>query len=196
MNRGNGIRGEGNIMRRKSAAFVIVMALLVGSISGCSEINRESSPVEMLATIEQDVDTIDLLAPPLTQVTVLLRAIQKRVDSDPRFLNVELIRYQVSYRRTDGGSLVPASFVRTISGTVPVGGSPTSFNTFTVFDIGSQQQAPYVALLPQNGGRDPETGNRFVKMDVIIDIFGETISGERVSARAQAPFTFCAGCLS
>ncbi len=196
MNRGNGIRGEGNIMRRKSAAFVIVMALLVGSISGCSEINRESSPVEMLATIDQDIDTIDLLNLPTTQLgTILLRAIQKRVDSDPRFLSVELIRYQVSYRRTDGGSLVPASFVRTISGTVPVGGSPTSFNTFTVFDIGSLQQAPYVALLPQNGGRDPETGNRFVKMDVIIDIFGETISGERVSARAQAPFTFCAGCL-
>jgi hypothetical protein len=86
--------------------------------------------------------------------------------------------------------------VRTISGTVPVGGAPTSFNTFTVFDIGSLTQAPFAALMPQNGGRDPETGNRFVKMDVIIDIFGETISGERVSARAQAPFTFCVGCLS
>jgi hypothetical protein len=195
MNRGNGIRGEGNDMRRKSATMVIVLALLVGSISGCSEINREDSPVEMLATIEQDIDTIDLLNLPTTQLgTILLRAIQKRVDSDPRFLDVELIRYQVSYRRTDGGSLVPASFVRTISGTVPVGGGPTTFNTFTVFDIGSLQQAPYAALLPQNGGRDPETGNRFVKMDVIIDVFGETISGERVSARAQAPFTFCAGC--
>jgi len=55
-------------------------------------------------------------------------------------------------------------------------------------------QAPFAALLPQNGGRDPETGLRFVKMDVIIDVFGETVSGEDVSARASAPFTFCAGC--
>lgn len=197
MNRADSIRGEGNNMRRKSAAFVITLALLVGSLAGCSEINRESAPVELLATIDQDTDTIDLLDLPTENlVTILLRAIQKRTDSDPRFLDVKLIRYQVSYRRTDGGSLVPASFVRTISGTVPVGGGPTIFNTFTVFDIESLQQAPFAALRPQNGGRDPETGNRFVKMDVIIDIFGETISGQRVSARAQAPFTFCAGCLS
>lgn len=189
------IRGEGSIMRRKSAAFVIALGFMLGSLAGCSEINRESSPVELLATIDQDIDTIDLLNLPTEQLgTILLRAIQKRTDSDPRFLSVELIRYQVSYRRTDGGSLVPASFVRTISGTVPVGGAPTSFNSFTVFDIGSLSQSPYAALLPQNGGRDPETGNRFVKMDVIIDIFGETLSGEDVSARAQAPFTFCAGC--
>ncbi len=182
-------------MRTKSVAAVIVIALLAGSLAGCSEINRETAPVELLATIEQDIDTIDVLNLPTTQLgTILLRAIAKRVDSDPRFLDVQLIRYQVSYRRTDGGTLVPATFVRSISGTVPVGGAPTTFNTFTVFDIGSLTQAPYAALLPQNGGRDPETGNRFVKMDVIIDIFGETISGERVSARALAPFIFCAGC--
>lgn len=182
-------------MRTKSAACLIIMVLVVGSLAGCSEINRESAPVEMLATIEQDIDTIDLLNLPTGDLgKILLRAIQKRTDSDPRFLDVQLRRYQVSYRRTDGGTLVPASFVRTISGTVPVGGAPTELNTFTVFDIGSLNQAPFAALLPQNGGRDPETGNRFVKMDVIIDIFGETTAGEDVSARAQAPFIFCAGC--
>lgn len=186
---------EGTNMRRKSAALTIALVFLLGTVSGCSEINQEDAPVELLATIDQDVEIIDLANPPMGELgTILLRAIVKRIDSDTRFLDVELRRYRVSYRRTDGGTLVPSTFVKTISGTVPVGGGPTSFNAFTVFDIGSFNQAPYAALFPQNGGRDPETNQPFVKMDVIIDIFGETVSGEEVSARAQAPFIFCVGC--
>ena len=82
-------KSEGTIMRRKSAALTIALVFLLGTLSACSEINQEDAPVELLATIDQEVDTIDLANPPTTNLgTILLRAIVKRIDSDPRFLEV------------------------------------------------------------------------------------------------------------
>ena len=59
---------------------------------------------------------------------------------------------------------------------------------------GAFDQAPFAALLPQNGSRDPETGKPFVQMDIIIEVFGETLAGERVSGSARSPLTFCFHC--
>ena len=52
----------------------------------------------------------------------------------------------------------------------------------------------FAALLPVNGGRDPQTGKAFVSMDVIITLFGQTLAGERVSGSTKFPLTFCFDC--
>jgi hypothetical protein len=54
--------------------------------------------------------------------------------------------------------------------------------------------APFAALLPQNGGRDPVTGRPFVKLDVIVEIFGETLGGDRVYDATRFPLDFCYDC--
>lgn len=191
-------------MKARNAAFALLCLLLM-IVGGCSEANRETAPVELIATVNQDIQLIDIRNPPDPDSeadrigTIQLRAIVKRGSTptlpiDTTFLDVQLRRYRVSYRRTDGGTLVPASFVRTISGLVVTGGGATTVNDFLVFEFDALSRAPFVALLPNNGGRDPETGRLIVEMDVIIDIFGETLSGEDVSARAVFPLTFCAGC--
>lgn len=178
--------------------LAMTLALAALSLSGCNEgPGNNPSPVELVATIEQDLHVIDFADAECGEVgTVTLRNIVKRSDAavDDRFLDVKLTSYRVSYRRTDGGTMVPAPFFRTISLLVPAGGAGTDLGTFLLFEPGATTQAPFAALRPANGGVDPETGKRNVTMEVIFDFFGETLSGEDVSARARMELTFCQGC--
>lgn len=185
-------RSEGGMKR----SWPCALALCLIAVLGCSEINETAAPVELIATTDQDVLVIDLLNLPQQNIgTITLRAIVKRTDvTDTRFLDVKLSSYRVAYQRTDGGTLVPESFVRTTSGIIPVGGAPTALNDFLLVQGPALTQAPFAALLPQNGGVDPETGQQIVKMDAIVDIFGETLAGDEVSARTRIPLWFCAGC--
>lgn len=170
-----------------------VLAVALVGVS-CSEANRDSSPVELVANSSQEVLLIDLANPPAGGLgTILLRAIPKgSVISD--YMDVRLQSYRVTYRRTDGGSLVPASFVRSTSGIIPVGGAAQSLNDFLIVQSEALSQAPFAALLPQNGGRDPETGQSVIKMDAFVEIYGETLGGERVRATTIIPLWFCVGC--
>jgi hypothetical protein len=177
---------------RIGASLLMLAAFLAG---GCNEVGRGVAPVELIATATQNVSTIDILNPPGTVGQILVQARAKRTDiSDTRFLDVRLTRYRVTYRRTDGGTMVPQPLVRTTSGLVPIGGAATPLNDFVLLEADQLRQAPFAALLPQNGGRDPETGRRDVRMDVIVDVYGETLAGDTVSARVIQPFTFCAAC--
>jgi len=95
---------------------VIVLALALMAMAGCSGVANEAAPVALVATIQQDVQTIDILNLPTTNLgTILIQAIEKGTPSSTTFLDVQLVRYRVAYRRTDGGTQVPASFVKTIS---------------------------------------------------------------------------------
>ena len=177
--------------------LAMTLALAALSLSGCKEGANEPSPVELVATIEQDLHVLDFADAACGEVgTVTLRNLIKRTDiqTDTRFLDVVVTSYRVTYRRTDGGTQVPAPFVRTLSMLIPAGGSGTDLGSFLLFEPGAVNQAPFVSLRPSNGGVDPETGKRNVTMEVIFDFFGETLSGENVSARARMELTFCQGC--
>src|SRR5260370_35960702 len=109
----------------------------------------------------------------------------------PANLNqVKIDRYRVSYVRADGGHLVPAPFVRSISSLVNVG-STAEATGFQAFDPTALNQAPFAALLPQNGGRDPETGRAIGPMDLILEVFGTTLAGERVSGTTRMTLALC-----
>ena len=171
--------------------------LLAIGLIGCSEANRNTSPVELILSGTQEILTIDLTNPNQSGTigTIEIRAIAKSTsNADPRYLDVRLLKYRVSYQRTDGGTVVPAPFVRTISGVVAVGGAAQPLNDVFIFAADALNQAPFAALLPNNGGRDPETGQNIVKMNVIIEVFGETLAGDPVYGRDVSPIWVCAGC--
>ncbi|HEU5163691.1 MAG TPA: hypothetical protein VFV54_11130 [Thermoanaerobaculia bacterium] len=178
--------------------LAMTMALAALSLSGCNEgPMRTASPVELVATIDQELHVLDFADADCGEVgTVTLRNLIKRTDTetDVRFLDVVVSSYRVSYRRTDGGTQVPAPFVRTLSMLIPAGGNGTDLGSFLLFEPGAVNQAPFAALRPSNGGVDPETGKRNVTMEVIFDFFGKTLSGDDVSARARMELTFCQGC--
>lgn len=180
---------------RRSTLFAIATTLGLLGFIACSDINEEGAPVELIATIVEQANVYDILNPPELLGEIELRARVKREDpTSTRFLDVQLESYRVTFVRTDGGTQVPPSFVRATSGLIPATGSATPGPDLLIFEPGTFTQAPFAALLPQNGGVDPETGQRIVKLDVVIDIYGETLSGEDVSARTRMPITFCAGC--
>lgn len=182
-------------MRRTAVVLVGVIALL--GLSSCNDINERVAPVEMIATFESIVLVADLGDPECGQDglgTLNLRTVIKQADpSRTEFLDVRLSTMRVSYSRNDGGTVVPKPFVQSISGLIAPGGD-SEVSGFIVFQPSAFSEAPFAALLPVNGGRDPETKNTSVGMEITIEVYGETLSGEKVSATTRFPLSFCVGC--
>jgi len=193
-------------MRKTTKLGMIVAVALSGgllALASCSDIARQNGPVQLIVTITQNISTIDLqggaVGCDISLGTVNLRSLFLQdptgtIPTDNRFNDIQLRSYRVTYVRTDGGHQVPQPFVQTISGTLETGSVASTLNNFQAFVPGAFDQAPFAALLPQNGGRDPETNRPFVQMDIILEVFGETLAGERVSGSARMPVTFCFNC--
>jgi len=192
-----------NVNKIGLAAVSGVLMLVAGS---CNDINRQEAPVLLVVSNTQELHRLDLAgdAPGSTKCqgniatvhmqSVVLQPPTTNPNVTAADLNqIRIDRYQVSYVRTDGGHLVPAPFVRSIS-TVIAAGAAAEGTNFQAFDPGAVNQAPFAALLPQNGGRDPETGKPFVVMDVILTVFGQTLAGERVSGNTRLSLEFCFSC--
>jgi hypothetical protein len=181
--------------KKACSLLVGILAVTAGS---CSKLDRETSPVLLQVTAIQTLNTIDLLGGTGCDEglgTLEVRATEKNATTSSAFNDVRLTTYRVSYVRTDGGKTVPASFVRSISALVPIGGAAATVSSFVVLEPDANIRAPFVALLPVNGGRDPDTGRPVVKMDIIIEVFGQTLAGENVSASTRFPLDFCYNCM-
>lgn len=191
-----------NIKTKNGIRVALLMAVAAVSFSCSSEFTQNAAPVELVASNVQDLQLIDLAGDPVGEEScnrdigaIALRAFVKNAtETDQRFNDVKISRYRVSYVRNDGGSLVPAPFVRSVDLLVTAGGGATDLQNFVVFQADAVRQQPFVSLLPQNGGRDPETGRQIVRMDVIMDFFGETLAGANVSARTRFTLDFCYDC--
>lgn len=185
----------------KNRSLLGVAILCGGLVAACSgDINDDSSAVLLTAVAAPRASQIDIAVPingqaaPGGYVDVSLRVQPKRIDAtDTRFLAVQMKTYRVSYVRADGGRTVPNGFVSVLPLTIEANQTATVTN-LQIFNPNTFTQAPFAALLSQNGGVDPETGQRFVKLLVNLEFFGETLSGEDVYASTTVPYTFCNGC--
>ena len=179
----------------KSLAVAALTALTLLSCSG--ELTDNAAPVELVVTHDQTIGLVDLAPnndPDCNQElgTIKMTLIPKNANATGNLVQVRVTRYRVSYRRTDGGTLVPAPFVRAIDTLVGVGEGTNA--TFRIFEAGAVGQAPFAALLPQNGGRDPETLRPFVRLEVVLEVFGETLAGDNVYDSTRIPLEFCYNC--
>lgn len=183
----------------KNKLIIAVLALAALAATSCSsELTDSAAPVELVVTNTQNLHRLDIGPDTGTSCaenigTINMQVFPKNDKATGPFVQVRVTRYRVSYRRTDGGTMVPSPFVRTIDTLLSVGGGVQG-SDFTVFEGGAVNQAPFAALQPQNGGVDPETGSRFVKMDVIVEVFGETLAGDNVYDATAFPLEFCYAC--
>ncbi|HYC60631.1 MAG TPA: hypothetical protein VEK79_13785 [Thermoanaerobaculia bacterium] len=183
----------------KNRLTLAAVALASLAVLSCStELTNNAAPVELVVTNNQNLTLLDI-DPATTDPdcdeevgTINMQVIRKNENATGDFLQVRVQRYRVSYRRTDGGTIVPPSFVRSLDTLIGVGSSGTS--NFTVVEADALTQAPFAALRPQNGGRDAETLRPFVRMEVILEVFGETLAGDNVSDSTAFPLEFCFGC--
>jgi hypothetical protein len=177
---------------------IVAAAMLAATVFGCSsELTNNAAPVEFVVTNTQTLQRLDI-APnddpdcDASVGTINMQVIPKGGASGD-FVQVRVTRYRVSYQRTDNGRQVPAPFVRSVDTLIGAGESG-SLTQFVILEASAVNQAPFAALLPQNGGRDPDTGQRTVKMDVIVELFGETLGGDNVYDSTRFPLDFCFDC--
>lgn len=189
-------------MKTMKNTMTLAALIAAAALFGCSgELTDSAAPVELVVTNTQNISILEL-NPTIAATdpdcaenigTVNVQVIPKRTEATGSVNAVRVTRYRVSYQRTDGGRLVPAPFVRSTDSLIDVG-SNSDLSDFLVIEPDALSQAPFAALLPQNGGRDPDTGRPFIKMDVILEVFGETIGGSNVSDATRFPLEFCYGC--
>ena len=183
----------------KKLIALAAAALAAVAMAGCSsELTSNSAPVELIVTNTQTLHQLDIA--PNDDVdcdasvgTINMQVLPKNSSVGGNFNQVRVTRYRVSYQRTDGGRQVPSPFVRSVDTLIGVG-QTGSLTQFVILEASAVNQAPFAALLPQNGGRDPDTGQRVVKMDVIVEIFGETLGGDNVYDATRFPLDFCYDC--
>lgn len=182
-------------MTRIRTKTIIAAAALAAAVFGCSgELTDSGAPVELVVTNSQTISQIDLATGCDTSLgSINMQVIAKNAAVTGSFVQVRVTRYRVSYQRTDGGTQVPASFVRTTDQLLSPG-TAVALGSFVVLEGDAVNQAPFVALQPVNGGRDPVTGRPVVKMDVVVEIFGETLGGDRVYDATRFPLDFCFNC--
>ena len=183
----------------KKISMLAAVALVAAASLSCSgDLNNSSAPVELVVTNTQNLQQIDISNnddPDCDESvgTIQMQLLLKNGQTGGTFTQARITRYRVSYQRTDGGRLVPAPFVRSIDTLIGVG-TTSDLTEFVIVEQDAVNQAPFAALLPQNGGRDPDTGRPVVKMDVIVEVFGETLAGDRVSDVTRFPLDFCYDC--
>ena len=195
-------------LNMKRIALTVASALLVLVAGSCNDINKQEAPVSLVASETQNLQLIDLAGDPpgstncqkdvstvhLSNVTIQPQLSNPNPNVSGADLNqIKIDRYEVSYTRTDGGHLVPAPFVRSTSVVIGANAS-TEGSSFLVFDPNAINQAPFAALLPQNGGVDPETGKPIIGLDVTTTFFGQTLAGSRVSGNTHMTLNFCYAC--
>ena len=178
-----------------AAAGALSLALV-----GCNgDLTKSASPVALIASNTQTLSRIDLSGGTNCNQSwgvIHLQAVEKNpgTGTTSNFDQVRITGYHVSYVRTDGGKLVPAPFDRSMDSLITPGGTTQDVSGFLAILPEALNQAPFAALLPANGGKDPDTGLPVVRMNLIVDIYGTTLGGSKVSASTVFPVDFCYNC--
>lgn len=190
--------------RSKKKLMALAACLLAAAVFGCqNELSKSASTVLLTVSSEPVNEQIDLepgaancgdtTTPTLSTSTITAMAVSPNTPTGP-LQQVRLTAYRATWIRVDGGTVAPPPVTRSMSLLLDVGGSSNTY-TFHLSDFGQvYNQAPFVSLRPENGGVDPQTGQRRVKFRIAFELFGETLAGEKVYATTSTPHDFCYAC--
>jgi hypothetical protein len=183
----------------KKRALIAAALVLIALSPACTNDEGETeAPVFITVSLELQPGFVDVGAPAVVQVqTITLEShLKNATQTDPQgFADTQMNSYTVRYRRTDGGTRVPAVQTFGVGVVVPSGATAT-LNNFPILPASAVQQSPFDQLLPFNGGVDRETGRNEIQMTFDVTFFGKTASGHRVqSETASGVLLFsCVGC--
>ena len=165
--------------------FTIVAAAAVAFGAGCTNKQGESeSPVTVTVDLPDQSGLTNINpARTITIPTITLRSeLKNPTATDPNgFANVQVNNYTVTYRRADGGTVVPPVQNFAAGVVLPSGGSVT-LSDFPVLSQTALQGTPFDQLFPFNGGIDRETGSNEIRMFYDVTFYGQTVSGHRVQS--------------
>lgn len=173
----------------KKRALILAALLVIATAPACTNKEGESeAPVFITVSIDLQPGFIDVGLPAPVQIdTITLEShLKNPTQVDPQgFADTQINSYQVRFRRTDGGTRVPATKTYGAGILVPSGGTATLSN-FPVMDASDLLLTPFDQLLPFNGGIDRETGRNQIGITFDITFFGTTASGHRVQSQTAS----------
>jgi len=185
--------------RITSVGVVLAAALVLGSCGGNSTLDDTEAAVYITVEIEEynpDIDICSYLSAGIditieTMIVVSTAKASGTTLSDSQ--DVRLLRWVITPERNDGGSTASPQAIFDQGIIVPAGGS-TDLENWRIYPVEHLNEVPLAYLLPENDGIDPETGNRNIRQRLVLQMFGETISGKGVASIPQSiQFNFFCG---
>lgn len=176
---------------------VLALGLMVASCGGNSNLDDGEATVYLTVDIDEYNPDIDICSQTF-DISVTSMSIDSRLKNPAGApspaMDVTLTRWVVTPYRTDGGSTSSPEWSYDQSVYVPVGGT-TDLNNYRVYPLENLSEIPLAYLLPENGGFDPETGNRNIRQSLQLQIFGQTNGGKRVATnKVPIGFNFYFSC--
>ncbi|MFY9550474.1 MAG: hypothetical protein WAU32_04930 [Thermoanaerobaculia bacterium] len=167
----------------------IVLAGALAFAGGCTNKEGQSEApvfITVSMTLQPGFINVGAAVPVQIQSIALQSHLKNPTATDPQgFADTQINSYTVSFRRTDGGTLVPPLQTFGAGVLVPSGGTAT-LNNFPVLAAAAIQQSPFDQLLPFNGGIDRETGRNEIDTAFDLTFFGSTVSGHRVQSQTAS----------
>lgn len=166
---------------------LLAIALLV---LGCKERTEQVDSGGVLLEVEFAADGIpvrvsvnDATLTGLVQVptTNILSVVADPTGDVSQLMDVDLEAVEVTYQRVDSGTRVPQPYVLNLLGRITVGGTLT-YQNLPVMSRDQLENPPLSDLLYENGGFDKETGDTMIRMNLIIRVFGRTLTGRAVES--------------
>lgn len=164
---------------------LLLIALMAVLVLGCDEELQERDTGGIYLSVEfvnfpirVGVDDQTSLAIPNLAINSI-EVNQSASTSD--LMDVQLSTMEVTFSRADTGTRVPVPYVVQLLGTVPVGGA-LSYSNLPIMGIEQMRAKPLSDLQFENGGIDEETGNEYIRLNVIVRVFGRTLGGESVAS--------------
>ena len=187
-------------MKRFTAfVFMLAAAVVLVSCGGSTTLDDTEAAVYIVTEIDTynpDIDICTYLGAGTDVVIETLR-FQSNAKAPgaalPSSQDVRLLRWVITPERNDGGDTASPQAVYDQGVIVPAGGE-TTLDNYRVYPVENLNDIPLAYLLPENGGVDPETGNRNIRQRFVLQAFGETMSGKSVATIPQSvQFNFFCG---
>lgn len=171
----------------KTASFALIAVAALGCQASTDKVD---APV--ILTIE---GSTTIITPGIVSVgdsrsagwatigSMTLKTVVKEPNATTSALeSVEMESYQVTYRRADRGTRVPAPLVESLFGSIAPGGTYT-LTGFPFMRLSQLSTSPLSDLATR--GVDPETGSATILLNVNLQFFGHTFSGKSVASEVK-----------
>lgn len=185
--------------RITTVGVVLAVALVLGSCGGNSTLDDTEAVVYITVDIEEYNPDIDICAYIAAGIDIDIETMN--VNSQAKApgttlgsaQDVRLLRWVITPERNDGGTTASPQAIFDQGIIVPAGGT-TDLENWRIYPVEYLSEVPLAHLLPENGGVDPETGNTHIRQRLVLQMFGETMSGKSVASIPQSiQFNFFCG---
>ena len=174
-------------MKKRAFIFAALSAAVtVVAIPGCSTNTQgdSASPVFLVGSFSGDFVPNSYCVNtglPLTVKTTTVQSRLKTTATSLQFLDVQVDKYTVVWRRIDGGTATSPTQDFAQGLLVPPNGS-ASCTDCLYMTSDNLQRPPLDQLFPFNGGIDKETGRAEIRESANVTWYGHTLSGQPVTS--------------